>query len=252
MLFRSPVVGRQLRSSALRYRTPLGGRISCRELLAQGRGGGATGAAAAGRPEGSPEDQEAKIARLEGVLFLSREPVSTRKLANLARLADGTEARTLVKILARRYEERASAIQVVELAGGMQLLTRPVVADWLRRLHGEGEEIRLSPPALETLAVVAYRQPVVRAEVEAIRGVQCGEILRVLMERDLLRIVGHRKNWGVRSCMGRRRIFYEFLVSGAWNSCPQSIQCSAAGPTVKLAKRGIPRHNVMRRQARAE
>jgi segregation and condensation protein B len=87
-------------------------------------------------------------------------------------------------------------MQVVEVAGGVQLLTRSVVADWIRRLLGENEEIRLSPPALETLAVVAYRQPVVRAEIEAIRGVQCGEILRVLMERDLLRIVGRSEELG--------------------------------------------------------
>ncbi|QEG38045.1 SMC-Scp complex subunit ScpB [Bythopirellula goksoeyrii] len=144
----------------------------------------------------SLDDDQAKIARLEAVLFISREPLSTRKLAKLARLADGTEARTLLKSLAKKYDERTSAIQVVEVAGGVQLLTRPAVADWLRRLHGEGEEMRLSPPALETLAVVAYRQPVVRAEVEAIRGVQCGEILKVLMERDLLRIVGRSEDLG--------------------------------------------------------
>lgn len=142
------------------------------------------------------DDAEAKLARIEAALFLSREPLSTRKLANVAKLADGTQARTLVKRLAQRYEMRGSAMQVVEVAGGVQLFTRPAVADWVRRLHGESEEIRLSAPALETLAVVAYRQPVVRAEIEAIRGVQCGEILRVLMERDLLRIVGRSEELG--------------------------------------------------------
>jgi segregation and condensation protein B len=70
------------------------------------------------------------------------------------------------------------------------------LAEWIRRLHGASEEMRLSTPALETLSVVAYRQPVVRAEIEAIRGVQCGEILRVLMERDLLRIVGRAEELG--------------------------------------------------------
>lgn len=147
-------------------------------------------------PGGNEEQLEAKFAQLETVLFLAREPLSTRKLAKLAKLADGTEARTLLKLLSKRYDGRASAMQVVEVAGGVQLLTRPRLAEWLRRLHGAGEEMRLSTPALETLSVVAYRQPVVRAEIEAIRGVQCGEILRVLMERDLLRIVGRAEELG--------------------------------------------------------
>ena len=129
-------------------------------------------------------------------MFLAREPLSTRKLAKLANLADGTEARTLLKQLRRRYDARASAMQAVEVAGGVRLMTRPQLADWLRRLHGQGEDLRLTAPALETLAVVAYRQPVLRAEIEAIRGVQCGEILRVLMERELLRIVGRSEELG--------------------------------------------------------
>jgi segregation and condensation protein B len=142
------------------------------------------------------DNSKDKLARLEAVLFLAREPLSTRKLAKLAKLADGTEARTLLKQLSHCYDQRASALQVVEVAGGVQLLTRIQLASWIRRLHGEPEEIRLSAPALETLSVVAYRQPVVRAEIEAVRGVQCGEILRVLMERDLLRIVGRAEELG--------------------------------------------------------
>jgi len=144
----------------------------------------------------SSDQQSAKLARLEACLFLSKEPISTRKLAILAKLADGTEARTLLKVLAKRYDEGASALQVVDVAGGVQLLTRDNLSEWIRRLHGGNEELRLSGPAVETLAVVAYRQPVLRVEIEAIRGVQCGEILRVLMERDLLRIVGRSDELG--------------------------------------------------------
>jgi segregation and condensation protein B len=85
---------------------------------------------------------------------------------------------------------------VEELAGGFQLLTRPKFAPWLRRLGRVPAETRLSAPAMETLAVVAYRQPVLRADVEAIRGVNCGEILRQLMERDLVRIGGRSAELG--------------------------------------------------------
>ena len=140
--------------------------------------------------------RDTKIARLEAVLFLAREPLSTRKLSQYANLVDGTEARTLVGQLNQLYDQEKRAFRVENVAGGLQLLTRPVFADWLRKMHGVASQIILSTPALETLSVVAYRQPVLRADVEAIRGVGCGELLRQLMERDLVRIGGRSNELG--------------------------------------------------------
>ncbi|MCC6494178.1 MAG: SMC-Scp complex subunit ScpB [Pirellulales bacterium] len=149
------------------------------------------------------------MARLEAILFLAREPLSSRKLAALADLADGTEARALVRELARRLRNRARAIQPVEIAQGTQLMTRPQLADWIGKVHPPDADLRLSPPALETLAVAAYRQPATRAEIEAVRGVQCGEILRVLMERDFLRIVGRSDELGRPFLYGTTRKFLQ-------------------------------------------
>lgn len=140
--------------------------------------------------------RDERLARLEAILFLAREPISSRKLAQITSLADGTEARTLVRVLNRYYEQQATAFRIEELAGGFQLFARPQFGSWLRRLFQSPVEVRLSAPALETLAVVAYRQPVPRADVEAIRGVQSGEILRQLMERDLVKIVGRSPELG--------------------------------------------------------
>lgn len=151
----------------------------------------------------------AKLARVEAILLLAREPLPSRKLASLADLADGTEARALVRELARRLRNRGSAIQPVEVAHGMQLLTRPQLADWIGKIHAPASDARLSAPALETLAVAAYRQPVTRAEIEGIRGVQCGEILRVLMERDFLRIVGRSEDLGRPFLYGTTRKFLQ-------------------------------------------
>ncbi|MCA9235182.1 MAG: SMC-Scp complex subunit ScpB [Planctomycetales bacterium] len=160
-----------------------------------------------------PADTEAREqARVAAVLFLSREPISTRKLAEAADLADATRARTLVAKLADQWRRRGAAMVPVEVAGGVQLLTQPRLVDWLGRLLGDVAEPPLSPPALETLAVVAYRQPVLRAEVEAVRGVQCGELLRMLMERDLLRIVGRAEELGRPYLYGTTRKF--LLVFG--------------------------------------
>ncbi len=96
-----------------------------------------------------------------------------------------------------------------EIAGGYQLLTRARYSPWLRRLSSSLREVRLSPPALETLAVVAYRQPVLRAEIEAIRGVQCGEVLRQLIERDLVRIAGRSEELGRPLLYGTTRQFLQ-------------------------------------------
>jgi segregation and condensation protein B len=159
--------------------------------------------------DGDDSCRPVRIARLEAILFISREPLGSRKLAQLARLADGTKARTLVRALNRRYDAEGSAFRVEEVAGGFQLLTRPCYAPWLRRLHSIPLEVRLSAPAMETLAVVAYRQPVLRAEIEAIRGVQCGEVLRQLIERDLVRIVGRSEELGRPLLYGTTRQFLQ-------------------------------------------
>jgi segregation and condensation protein B len=145
------------------------------------------------------------------VLFLAREPLASRKLAQLANLADGTEARTLIRRLNQLYDQGGSAFRVEELAGGFQLLTRPMFGPWLRRLLQTPVETRLSAPAMETLAVVAYRQPVLRADIEAIRGVQCGDILRQLMDRDLVRIVSRADDLGRPLLYGTTKRFLQIF-----------------------------------------
>jgi segregation and condensation protein B len=137
-----------------------------------------------------------ELARLEAALYLAREPLSPRRLAKLARLADGTRARSLLKELKRLQESSGSAFRIEQIAGGFQLLTRAPFGPWVRRLLDAPPENRLSTAALETLAIVAYRQPVTRAEVEAIRGVGCEDLLRQLMERDFVAIGGRAEELG--------------------------------------------------------
>jgi segregation and condensation protein B len=150
-----------------------------------------------------------ELARLEAVLFVARGSLSSRKLAEFAGLADGTQARTLVRRLNELYHQEGSAIRVEEVAGGFHLLTRPCFSPWLRRLHAAQVEVRLSTPALETLSVIAYRQPVLRSELEAIRGVQCGEMLRQLSERNLVRILGRSPELGRPFLYGTTRKFLQ-------------------------------------------
>lgn len=111
-------------------------------------------------------------------------------------MAGPAEARDALDAAARRLQRRGSSLEIVSVAGGFQLLTRPQYAAWLAPAPEEPGDARLTPAALETLAIVAGRQPTVRAEVEAIRGVGCGELLRQLLEADLLRIVGRSGELG--------------------------------------------------------
>ncbi|TWT82402.1 hypothetical protein CA13_38650 [Planctomycetes bacterium CA13] len=146
--------------------------------------------------EDSDDDSLKRRKRVEAILFLSKAPLSPRKLSQMAHLADATEARTLVRELNATYETHGRSMRVELIAGGYRMMTRPALAPWLTRLGHLPPAIRLSTPMMETLAVVAYRQNVSRADIEAIRGVACGELLRQLMERDLVRIAGRSEELG--------------------------------------------------------
>ncbi len=158
-----------------------------------------------------PDDARTARMRLEAVLLLAKTPLSLRKLSQLAHLADATEARTLVRQLNRTYDALGRAVRIEHVAGGYRLLTRPILAPWLARLGHLPQPIRLSIPMMETLAVVAYRQPVSRASAEAVRGVACGELLRQLMERDLIRIVGRSEELGRPYLYGTTKRFLQLF-----------------------------------------
>jgi len=193
-------------------------------------GSGATRCDVANPEPTTIPDRSSRRSRLEAVLFLSREALGLRKLAQSANLADATEARTLIGELRGIYDRRGCAFQVEQLAGGYQLRTRPKFAPWLRPLVPPSEQIRLSPPSLETLAVVAYRQPVLRADVEAIRGVACGEILRQLMERDLLRIVGRSEELGRPLWYGTTKRFLEAFGLCSLDELPLAAELRRVAP----------------------
>ena len=174
-------------------------------------------------PEGASfGNDEARRGRLEAVLFLAKEPLNTRKLAQMANLVDGTDARTLSRQLNRIYDENKRAFRIEEIAGGLQLRTRPVFSSWIRRMGHVPKELRLSGPSMETLSVVAYRQPVIRADIEAIRGVACGEILRQLMERDLVRIAGRSSELGRPFLYGTTKQFLQVFGLRSLDEMPRA------------------------------
>jgi segregation and condensation protein B len=164
--------------------------------------------------------QNEAMANMEAVLFLSREPLSGRRLVQLAELPEGTRVRSLIRELNDQYDQRQSAFRVIEVAGGFQLRTRPEFASWLVRIQEVPVTVRLSNPAMETLAIIAYRQPIHRAEIEKLRGVQCGELIRQLLDRDLVKIVGRSEELGRPFFYGTTKNFLQVFGLGSLNDLP--------------------------------
>jgi segregation and condensation protein B len=164
--------------------------------------------------------QNEAMANMEAVLFLSREPLSGRRLAQLAELPEGTRVRSLIRELNNQYDQRQSAFRVIEVAGGFQLRTRPEFASWLVRIQEVPVTVRLSNPVMETLAIIAYRQPIHRAEIEKLRGVQCGELIRQLLDRDLVKIVGRSEELGRPFFYGTTKNFLQVFGLGSLNDLP--------------------------------
>jgi segregation and condensation protein B len=144
--------------------------------------------------------------RLEAILLTSDRPVRLRMFSDVAGM-DSAAVESAVTDLNEQYERTGRCFRIIRLADGWQMMTLPRMAPVLARLLSQRQQTRLSQAALETLAIVAYRQPILRAEIEAIRGVACGEVLRGLMERRLVRISGRAEELGRPILYGTTRDF---------------------------------------------
>lgn len=171
-----------------------------------------------------PQARDPKVARVEAALLLADEPLHARKLAAVADLADSTEAKRVIEQLKKLYDADGTAFQIEEIAGGYQLLSRPAYHPWLNRLRRTSNELRLSPAALETLAIIAYRQPIMRAEVESIRGVQCGELLGHIMEKGLIKIAGRHESLGRPVLYGTTKKFLQVFGLNTLKDLPEVEQ----------------------------
>lgn len=137
------------------------------------------------------EDHQLKAA-IEALVFVSGNPLSLDRLKGIFEEAAPDQVEMQVRQLQQDYIDRGSGLMLAEVAGGYQLATRPEHFGWVRKFKSVKASSKLSKPALETLAIVAYKQPITRTEVEAIRGVNIGGIMRNLMERRLVKIVGKK------------------------------------------------------------
>jgi len=152
-----------------------------------------------------------QLARLEATLFVADAPLSAKKLTDAAKLIDTAQCHQLVEQLNEMYDHDQSPFRIEQVASGYQLLTRSQYSQWLDRIHHRHVELKLTPPALETLTIIAYRQPITRADVEAIRGVQSSEVIKQLMERQLIRIGGEDDSLGRPYLYETTKTFLQFM-----------------------------------------
>ena len=129
---------------------------------------------------------------IESLLLVAEESLTIDRIMSILSLAERKEIRDALSELSGEYETRKGGFFLSEVAGGYQIRTRPEYREWIKRLI-QPKALRLSKAALETLAVIAYKQPIIRSDIEHIRGVNCGGILRMLLERKLIRVLGRKE-----------------------------------------------------------
>lgn len=164
-------------------------------------------------------DQDQKRRIVEGIVLGSPDPITPSRIAELIPRCNPSQVRGFVKELNEEYVEQRRAFEIWEVAGGFQLRTLPEFSPYLRQIQ-KTRPLRLSPAALETLSVIAYRQPVTRAEVEHVRSVDAGPVVRSLLERGLIRIAGHREVPGRPMVYATTRRFLEVFGLGKLGDLP--------------------------------
>ena len=130
---------------------------------------------------------------VEGILFASHEPLSVKRISNIIKGISGKDIRKIILELQEEYDAQGRGFQILEVAKGFQMATRAVHSEYIIQLSRHKKRNPLTTAALETLAIIAYKQPIIRAEIEAVRGVDSSGVIRSLVDNDQIRIVGRKE-----------------------------------------------------------
>ncbi len=176
---------------------------------------------------------------VEALLFATDSPLAAARIAQLVGVGDARDVKKHIEALNERYEAEGNAFRIEEIAKGFQMLTLPAYNGWVSKLLKVRDESKLSPAAMETLAIVAYKQPVLRADVEAIRGVACGEMLNKLREMNLIKIVGRAEEPGRPMLYGTARHFLKVFGLGELTDLP-AVESLPAPPPSPDSETSVP------------
>jgi segregation and condensation protein B len=158
---------------------------------------------------------------LEALLLSTHSPLTAGRLAELLGVTGTKTVRAAIKELNAQYESGGRSFRIEQVAGGFQMLTLPEFGEYLKKLHQKEIDAKLTKAALETLAIIAYKQPILRADVESIRGVACGETIRSLMEKHLVKIAGRAEEPGRPILYGTTKRFLELFGLNTLKDLPQ-------------------------------
>jgi segregation and condensation protein B len=176
---------------------------------------------------------------LESIIFVSDTPVQLETLVEI--LTESSKEAILEEIhrIQKEYEEDFRGLELVEVAGGYQFRTKPRWAEWIQRLK-KAKAVRLSRSALETLAMVAYRQPIIRPEIEAIRGVDSGWVLRTLLEKGLIKVMGRKDIPGRPIVYGTTQAFLELFSLNTLSDLPTLKEIVPSSVPEEISKERVP------------
>jgi len=158
---------------------------------------------------------------IEALLFASDRPLMLEQIKDVLDNLAADEIRKNIEELKEDYEKTNRGIRIVEIAGGFQMIAPPVFASFLRKLYKQRRAERLSTPALETLAIIAYKQPVTRLEIESIRNVNVDGMIKSFVEKGLIRITGRKKAPGRPRVYGTTRQFLEHFGLKSLDELPK-------------------------------
>lgn len=175
---------------------------------------------AASRPENFVQDDVTVESVVEAVLFASDEPLSANRLAKIAGVST-RQVNQCIERLNEKYKAGSHSFRIEQIAGGFQMLTLSSYNHWLQKMLSDRGDSKLSAAALETLAIIAYKQPVIKADIEAIRGVQCGEVIRSLMYKGLVKIIGRAEVLGRPMLYGTTKRFLEVFGLNTLKDLPK-------------------------------
>jgi len=171
---------------------------------------------------------------IEAILLASEKPLPLEQIRLVLDNADAEEVRKLIDELKTEYEQASRGIRVAEIAGGFQMITASEFAPFLRKLFKNRHLERLSKPALETLAIIAYKQPLTRSEIELLRNVNVDGVMKSLLDKNLIRIAGRKKAPGRPCVYGTTRQFLEHFGLKSLNDLPKIEDFSAMAQKKEL------------------
>ena len=173
---------------------------------------------------------------VEAFLFTAHSPISTSEIHEVLEEVEPRNIREAVVELQEEYDRGESGIRIVRIANGFQICTRPELSSWLKKFHQIGSRQKLSKPALETLAIIAYRQPIVRSEIEAIRGVGVDYVLKTLLEKSLIRIMGRKKVVGAPLIYGTTEEFLRYFGLASLSELPEVEELEVKNESAGIQK----------------